>query len=60
MSEGVVQSRFRYSTRSKPHVTCRPTAEHVDLYRKVPPPGDPLPIHVDKADIPDDPQVTGS
>jgi hypothetical protein len=31
------------------------TAERVDLYRKVPPPGNPLPIHVDKANIPDGP-----
>jgi hypothetical protein len=27
------------------------TAERIDLYRKVPPPGNPLPIHVNKADI---------
>jgi hypothetical protein len=31
------------------------TAERVALYRKAPPPGDPLPIHVDKADILDGP-----
>jgi hypothetical protein len=31
------------------------TVKRVNLYRKVPPPGDPLPIHVDKADIPDGP-----
>ena len=35
------------------------TAERVDLYRKVPPPGDPLLIHVDKADIPDGPPSDG-
>ena len=35
------------------------TAERVDLYRKVPPPGDPLLIHVDKADIPDSPPSDG-
>jgi hypothetical protein len=35
------------------------TAERVDLYRKVPPPGDPLPIHVDKANIPDGPPSDG-
>ena len=29
------------------------TAKHVALYGRVPPPGDPLPIHVDKVDIPD-------
>ncbi len=31
------------------------TAKRVNLYRKVPPPGNPLPIYVDKADIPDGP-----
>ncbi len=35
------------------------TAERVDLYRKVPPPGDPLPIHVDKVDILDGPPSDG-
>ena len=35
------------------------TAERVDLYRKVPPPGAPLPIHVDKVDIPDGPPSDG-
>ncbi len=35
------------------------TAERVDLYRKVPPLGNPLPIHVDKADIPDGPPSDG-
>jgi hypothetical protein len=35
------------------------TAERVDHYRKVPPPGDPLPIHVGKSDIPDDPPSDG-
>ncbi len=35
------------------------TAKRVDLYRKVPPPGDPLPIHVDKVDIPDGPPNNG-
>ncbi len=35
------------------------TAERVDLYRKVPPPGDPLQIHVDKVDIPDGPPSDG-
>jgi hypothetical protein len=35
------------------------TAERVDLYRKVPPPGDPLPIHVDKVDISDGPPSNG-
>ena len=35
------------------------TAKRLDLYRKVRPPGDPLPIHVDKVDIPDGPPSDG-
>jgi hypothetical protein len=35
------------------------TAKRVDLYRRVPPPGDPLPIHVNKADILDGPPSDG-
>jgi hypothetical protein len=35
------------------------TAEWVDLYRKVPTPGDPLQIHVDKVNIPDGPPSDG-
>jgi hypothetical protein len=35
------------------------SAKRVDLYRKVPPPGDPLPIHANKADIPDGPPSDG-
>jgi hypothetical protein len=35
------------------------TAKRIDLYRKVPPPGNPLPIHVDKAHIPDGPPSDG-
>ena len=35
------------------------TAERGNLYQKVPPPGAPIPIHVDKADFPDGPPSDG-
>ncbi len=57
MSEGVVQSHYQHSARCKP--TAAQTAKRVDLYWKVPPPGDPLPIHVNKVDIPDGPPSNG-
>ena len=43
---------------SQPSLAAQ-TAKRVDLYRKVPPPGPPHPIHINKADIPDGPPSDG-
>jgi hypothetical protein len=51
--EGVVSRRIQASPHSKPHVACHPDRRTRHVVRKIPSPGKPLPIHVDKVDIKD-------
>ncbi len=54
--EGVVQNRIQISSRCKPHVSCCPDCQMRCVVRKgLLAPGEPHPIHIDKADIPDGP-----